>query len=121
MSNIERECVIPLRFTEGRPAKMLTGFDRAVTRTLTFIQDKLGASTDYRNIEEGNFRYEIHPRYAGRNVSRTFPNGKISSANEASIVHVYSKEGNNNQEQLVERKRVKDNPRGFSKAPWRLS
>jgi hypothetical protein len=104
-----------LRFTEGKPAKILAGVDRAVTRTTLFVQDKLGVSKDYREIEQGDFRFEVHPRYTGRHVDRIFPDGKKSSANEGDIIHVYQKGEGNEREQLIERKRVKDNPQGFSK------
>ena len=125
MSNGERDNVRSLRFTQGKPAEISAGFDRSVSRVQEFIEKKVFGSTrkNLINIQTDNFRYEIHKRdlgytHFGQWVDKQLPDGTTSRMVTADIVHVYSR-GANNQEQLVERKRVKDNPLGFSNAARR--
>jgi hypothetical protein len=122
MSNSERDRARSLRFTQGRPAEISAGFDRAVSRFQGFFDKKVLGSTreslDTQNIQTDNLRYEIHKRTTGVWVEKRLPDGTVSRMDTSDIVHVYSI-GANNQEQLVERKRIKDNPQGFSDAPRR--
>lgn len=91
-----------------------------MTRIEKFIVEKIGGSfSEQETIQVGDYRYEIHPRFNAMRVTSEGPDGKRRSLNEASIVHVYYKGEKDNQEQLIERNRVKDNPQGFHKLPGR--
>ena len=119
MKNKERDYVRSLWFTQGKPAEISAVFDRTVTRVGTLFGKGLGSTQDKSyNLYAGNLRYEIHERDAWLPVEKHLPYGLKRRMGRGDIVHVYSR-GPDNQEQFVERKRVKDNPLGFSDAPRR--
>lgn len=110
MSNIEGDKTKSLRFEKGKPAKILAGFDRIVTR-YEQLEDKVfgsGSRTQTVNIQTPELRYGIHRRTKGEIVSKELPDGTSRRINSGDIVHLYQTSGEDMPEQLIERKRVKD-------------